>query len=85
MTEGGPPLTTRGSLAIVGAFASFVALALPLDRATTPEQQLLLSVSAWAFLAIALALQSPTVRLQVITLVCVATALEVIGSIVWGA
>jgi len=27
VTEGGPPLTTRGSLAIVGAFASFVALA----------------------------------------------------------
>ena len=52
---------------------------------STAEGQLLLSLSAWVFLAIALGLQSRAVRAQVITLVCVATVLEVIGSIVWGA
>jgi hypothetical protein len=78
-------VTTRGSIALVVAFTAYWLVALPLDSASSAEQQLLLSVSAWAFLAIALATQSRAVRIQVITLVCVATALEVIGSIVWGA
>jgi len=78
-------VTTRGSLAFVGAFTAYWLVALPLDSASDAGQQVLLSASAWTFLAVALALQSPAVRIQVITLVCVATALEVIGSIVWGA
>ena len=78
-------MTTRGSLAFVGAFTAYWLIALPLDSASDAGQQLLLSVTAWTFLAVALALQPPAVRVQVITLVCVATALEVIGSIVWGA
>lgn len=78
-------MTTRGSLAFVGAFTAYWLVALPLDSASTAGQQLLLSVTAWLFLAVALAWQTPSIRVQVITLVCVATALEVIGSIVWGA
>jgi hypothetical protein len=78
-------VSTRRSIALVGAFTAYWLVALPLDRASTAEQQLVLSVSAWAFLAGALALQSPAIRIQVLTLVCVATALEVIGSILWGA
>ncbi len=78
-------MTPRGSLAFVGAFTAYWLLALPLDSASSAGQQLLLSVSAWLFLGIALRLQSSAVRIQVITLVCVATALEIIGSIVWGA
>ena len=78
-------MTTRGSLAFVGAFTAYWLVALPLDSASTAGQQLLLSASAWLFLAVALALQTPAVRVQVITLVCVATVLEVIGSIIWGA
>jgi hypothetical protein len=78
-------VTARGSVAFVTAFAIYWFVALPLDSASTAEQQLLLSLSAWAFLAVALALQSPAVRLQVLTLVCVATVLEVIASLVWGA
>ena len=78
-------MTTRGSLAFVGAFTGYWLIALPLDSASTAGQQLLLSVSAWLFLAVALALQTPAIRVQVITLICVATALEVIGSILWGA
>lgn len=78
-------MTTRGSIALVVSFTAYWLIALPLDSASNVEQQLLLSVSAWAFLAIALATQTRAVRVQVITLVCVATVLEVIGSIVWGA
>jgi hypothetical protein len=78
-------VSTRRSIALVGAFTAYWLVALPLDRASTAEQQLVLSASAWAFLAGALALQSPAIRIQVLTLVCVATALEVIGSILWGA
>lgn len=78
-------MTTRGSLAFVGAFTAYWLVALPLDSASDAGQQLVLSASAWTFLAIALALQAPAVRLQVITLICVATVLEIIGSLIWGA
>jgi hypothetical protein len=78
-------VSARGSIALVGAFTAYWLVALPLDSVSSAEQQLLLSLSAWVFLAVALALQSPAVRVQVITLVCVATVLEIVGSIVWGA
>jgi hypothetical protein len=78
-------VTTRGSIALVVSFTAYWLIALPLDSTSNAEQQLLLSLSAWIFLAIALATQSRAIRVQVITLVCVATVLEVIGSIVWGA
>ncbi len=78
-------MSVRGTLALVGAFAAYVLLAAPLDAHSTAEEQFLLSLTAWAFLGIALALQSPAVRVQVTVLVVLATILEVIGSIVWGA
>ena len=78
-------LTTRGTVALLAAFTLFVALALPLDRYTNALEQAVLGLSAWAFLAIALWLQPRDVRVQVVVLVVVATVLEVIGSIVWGA
>jgi hypothetical protein len=67
------------------AFAAFVAIALPLDRATSMLEQSALGLTAWVFLAIALRLQQPAVRVQVAALVVLATLLEIIGSIVWGA
>ena len=78
-------MTVRGSLAYAIAFAAFVAVALPLDRATSTLEQSALGLTAWVFLAIALRLQPPVVRVQVATLVVLATLLEIIGSIVWGA
>jgi len=62
-----------------------VAIALPLDRATSALEQAVLGLTAWVFLVVALRLQPPAVRVQIATLVVVATLLEVIGSIVWGA
>jgi len=62
-----------------------VAIALPLDRATSALEQSVLGLTAWIFLAVALRLQPPPVRVQIATLVVVATLLEIIGSIVWGA
>jgi hypothetical protein len=78
-------LSTRGTLALLAAFTAYVAIALPLDRATDALQQAGLGLTAWAFLAVALRLQPRDVRVQVLVLVAVATILEVIGSIVWGA
>jgi hypothetical protein len=78
-------VSARGSLAYAIAFAGFVAVALPLDRAISALEQSALGLTAWIFLAVALRLQPPAVRVQIATLVVVATLLEIIGSIVWGA
>jgi hypothetical protein len=78
-------MSVRGSLAYAVAFALFVAIALPLDRATSVLEQATLGLTAWAFLFLALWLQPPAVRVQVAVLVVLATFLEIIGSIVWGA
>jgi len=78
-------VSARGSLAFVAAFSAYWIVALPLDSVSSAEQQLLISLATWIFLALALARQPPAVRRQVLVLVCVATALEIIGSIVWGA
>ena len=78
-------MSVRGSLAYAVAFAGFVAIALPLDRTTSALQQSALGLTAWAFLAVALWLQSPAIRAQVAALIVLATLLEIVGSIVWGA
>jgi hypothetical protein len=78
-------LTTRGSLALVLSFIAFVAIALPLDRSSTASQQMALSLLAWAFLGTALVHQPPAIRIQVVVLVVVATLLECVGSLIWGA
>ena len=78
-------MSSRGSVAFVAAFSAYWLVALPLDTVSTSTQQLLISLATWTFLVIALALQASAVRVQVLVLVGVATALEIIGSIVWGA
>ena len=78
-------MTTRGTLTLLGGFTAYWLVALPLDRATDATQQLALAATAWLVLGVALALQPRDVRVQVAVLVCVATALEIVGSIVWGA
>jgi hypothetical protein len=78
-------MSVRGSLAYAIGFAAFVAVALPLDRTTSALEQAALGLTAWVFLAIALRLQPSAVRVQVAVLVALATLLEIIGSIVWGA
>jgi hypothetical protein len=78
-------MSARGSLAYAALFAAFVAIALPLDRETSAVQQAALGLTAWVFLAVALRLQPTAIRVQVAVLVVLATLLEIIGSIVWGA
>ena len=85
MTSRTSEMSGRGTVALLVAFALLIALLLPLDRATTAAQQLGLSLVAWGFLGAALALQTTAIRVQVIVLVIVATVLECIGSLVWGA
>lgn len=78
-------MIARGSLALVVAVTAFWLVALPLDRATTQLQQAALGLVAWAFLIAMLARQPRGIRLQVVVLVCVASVLEVIGSLLWRA
>jgi hypothetical protein len=78
-------LSTRGTLALLGAFTAAIAIALPLDRSGDALEQAGLGIIAWAFLAVALRLQSHDIRVQVLVLVVIASGLEVLGSIVWGA
>lgn len=78
-------LTTRGTVALLVAFIVIGGPALALDRSGDAFQQAVLGLCAWTFLAVALRLQPREVRTQVLVLVAVATVLEVIGSIVWGA
>lgn len=78
-------MSVRGSLAYAIAFAAFVAIALPLDRATSVLEQSTLGLTAWVFLIITLRLQPSAIRVQVTALVVLATVLELVGSIVWGA
>ena len=78
-------MSVRGSIAYALAFALFVAIALPLDRTTSALEQSALGLTAWAFLFVALRLQPPSVRVQVAVLVVLATLLEIVGSIAWGA
>ncbi len=75
----------RHTLGLLGLFCLFWIVGLRVDTRTSPAQQALLGIATWAFLGIALWRESPPVRLQVAVLVCVATALECLGSIVWGA
>ena len=72
-------------MVLVAAFTAFAAVILALDSRATPLEHTALGVAAWAFFAVVLRLQPRDVRIQVLVLVCVATALEVIGSIVWRA
>lgn len=78
-------MTTRGTLILVAGFTTFAALILALDGSATPLQHLGLGIAAWIFFAVTLRLHPREVRVQVLILVCVATVLEVIGSIVWRA
>ena len=64
-------MTVRGTLAYVGAFAAFAAVALAVDVRSDPFAHGALGLLAWAFLAVALRLQSPAVRIQVVVLVAV--------------
>ena len=78
-------MTTRGSLALILSFIALAAIGFALDRSSTAAQQLALSLLAWGFLAIALALQTTAIRIQVVSLVVLATLLECLGSLIWGA
>ena len=78
-------LSTRGSLALLFSFVGLVAIGLPLDRAISLPQQSALSVLPWTFLVIALSLQPRAIQVQVVGLVVLATILECVGSLIWGA
>src|SRR5438477_9764294 len=81
----GGTVSARATVVLLVAFAAFSGTALWIDRSTTPTGQLLVSVVAWLFLGAALLTQSVPIRRQVLALVAIATVLECVGSLVWGA
>ena len=85
MTALDPRSLPRATVFLLISFVVFAGLALQIDRHTTLGEQLVVSAYAWAFLAVALWFQPPATQVQVTVLVVVATALECIGSLVWGA
>lgn len=78
-------MTTRGTLVLFAAFVAGFLVALRVDSTATPAVHLGVGVATWMFLAVALALQSAAVRAQVAILIVIATTLEIVGSLVWGA
>ena len=76
---------TRSTLILFAAFVVGFLVALRVDSTATPELHLAVGIGTWAFLLIALVLQSPAVRVQVAILIAIATTLEVVGSLIWGA
>lgn len=78
-------MSARGTLLLFAAFVIGFLVALRVDSTATAEVHVAVGIGTWAFLLVALALQAPAVRVQVGVLVVIATTLEVVGSIIWGA
>ncbi len=76
---------TRTTLVLLASFAVYIGVMLPLDLSLDLLEQSLLSLTTWGFLGIGLWLSPRHVRVQVITMVCVATCVEVFGSLILGA
>jgi hypothetical protein len=62
----------------------FIAALLAVDTLVDARAQLLLGLAAWIALAVALRGVAPLLRAQALVVVVVATAAEVVGSILWG-
>ena len=75
---------TRTTLILAVGFTAYWLVMLPLEHGTDLAQQSALAITTWAFLAGALWLSPRDERIQVVTMVAVATFFEVIGSLVWG-
>ena len=74
----------RRPLLVLAVVAAWTAGGLWLERSTGPAGQLALGVLTVCVLAGLLVLHSPRERLQTALVVCVASAAEVVGSLLWG-
>jgi len=75
----------RTTITLALCFTAYWLVMLRLDLLTDLVGQLAISTTAWVFLAATLRLSPPAERLQVISMVVVATACECIGSLLLGA
>ncbi len=76
---------TRTTLVLAATSIAYVFAILHLDTDTTLAQQIALGVAAWVYLGIILRFSPPSQRVQVLTMIGVATTFECIGSLIWGA
>lgn len=65
-------------------FAAYWGVVLRIDAQADVAQQLAIGGCTWIFLGVALKVSSPEQRAQTLTMVAVATCVEVVGSILWG-
>ncbi len=79
-----PQARTRQTVILAVGFTAYWLTLLPLDTRTDPVQQALLGVLTWAVLAGALWISPAEERVQVITMVAVATFFECIASLMLG-
>jgi hypothetical protein len=75
---------TRTTLLLAGFSTIYWLVVLFLDRSATLGQQLALATTTWAFLIVALRLSPPSQRIQVLSMILVASCCECIGSLMWG-
>jgi hypothetical protein len=75
---------TRTTLLLAAFSTVYWLVVLFLDRNATLGQQLALAASTWVFLIFALWLSPPSERVQVISMIFVASCCECIGSLLWG-
>jgi hypothetical protein len=66
------------------ALICFIGVLLAFDTQAGARAQLLLGLTAWIALALALRGVSPVLRAQALVVVVVATCAEVVGSLIWG-
>ena len=76
---------TRTTLLLATLSTAYWLVVLFLDRNATLGQQLGLAATTWAFLLVALRLSPPSERVQVVSMIAVASCCECIGSLIWGA
>lgn len=75
---------SRRDLALAAAIVTWIAAGLALDVGAGPGRQVLIGVATWLLLLLALSRESRPVQLQVGVAVLVATATEVVASLVLG-
>jgi hypothetical protein len=78
------PRLRRPALITLAAVSAWTVGGLWLDSQVGGEGQLLLGVLTVAVLAWLLTLQTPAVRLQTLAVIVIATAGEIVGSLIWG-
>ena len=76
---------SRTTLILLVVFTAYWLISLRIDAQTNTTTQLIISLTTWIFLIGAIRFSPWEERIQVFTMICVATLFECLCSLVWGA